>query len=275
MDTPDIIPYEYVTHSLSFDPRKSSFTTFLETILDPLVVEGLVDQYQLGVTKSGDVVFFQIDKEGRCRTGKIVKYDPVTGNRIKDGSSPCPITWIHALMKRKGLLPEEWELSQCLFGEHLLPKYPDRAVALVESEQTAIICAGFLSEYIWLATGGKTILGDKLDVLSGRKVVAYPDIDAYDYWFERLSAYPNISVSNCLQQLAGGNPSSSPMDLADFILEGPQQGTKKNMTFQQIKRYISPEYHSEAEALINDLGLELLGVDYVPEDKETSSHSAE
>ena len=51
-------PYEYVTRSLSFDPKKSSFTTFLETVLDPMVVEGLVDQYQLGVTKAGDVIFF-------------------------------------------------------------------------------------------------------------------------------------------------------------------------------------------------------------------------
>jgi hypothetical protein len=56
MDTPDIIPYEYVTRSLSFDPRKSTFTTFLESVLDPLVVEGLVEQYQLGVTKAGDVI---------------------------------------------------------------------------------------------------------------------------------------------------------------------------------------------------------------------------
>ena len=57
-----------------------------------------------------------------------------------------------ALMRRKGLLPEEWELSQCLFGEHLLSLYPDRTVALVESEKTAVICAGFIPEYVWLAT---------------------------------------------------------------------------------------------------------------------------
>ena len=172
MKTPDIIPYEYVTRSLSFDPKKSSFTTFLESMLDPLVVEGLVEQYQLGVTKAGDVIFFQIDRECRCRTGKVMKYDPVTGHRIKDDSSKCPINWIHALMKRKGLLPEEWALSQCLFGEHLLSMYPDRTVALVESEKTAVFCAGFIPEYVWLATGGKTSLGNKLDVLSGRKVGA-------------------------------------------------------------------------------------------------------
>ena len=267
MKTPDTIPYEYVTRSLSFDPKKSSFTTFLETVLDPMVVEGLVDQYQLGVTKAGDVIFFQIDKEGRCRTGKVMKYDPVKGHRIKDDSSKCPITWIHVLMKRKGLLPEEWELTQCLFGEHLLSQYPDRAVALVESEKTAVICAGFIPEYVWLATGGKTSLGNKLDVLSRRKVVAYPDVDAYGFWRKHLAIYSNIKVSDYLQHIAGENSSFIHMDLADLILGSRlHPETSQNPTFQQIKRYISPEYHSETEALIEDLGLEFLGVDYAPSD---------
>ena len=242
MKTPDTIPYEYVTRSLSFDPKKSSFTIFLETVLDPMVVEGLVDQYQLGLTKAGDVIFFQIDRKGRCRTGKVMKYDPVTGHRIKDDSS---------------------KLTQCLFGEHLLTKYPDRTVALVESEKTAVICAGSIPEYVWLATGGKTSLGNKLDVLYGRKVVAYPDVDAYGFWCERLSVYSNIKVSDYLQHIAGDNPSFSHMDLADLILESRlHPETSQNPTFQQIKRYISPDYHSEVEALINDLGLEFLGVDY-------------
>ena len=265
MKTLYTIPYEYISRSLSFDPKKSSFTSFLDSVLDPVVVEGLVEQYQLGVTKAGDVIFFQIDREGRCRTGKVMKYDPVTGHRIKDDSSICPVTWIHALMKRRGLLPEEWALSQCLFGEHLLSRYPDRTVALVESEKTAVICAGFIPEYVWLATGGKTCLGNKLDVLSGRKVVAYPDVDAYDYWRERLVDYPNIIVSDYLQKVTGSDPSSSHMDLADLILDShPQQGTAKNPTFQQIKRYISPEYHSGVEALIGDLDLVFQGATMIP-----------
>ena len=160
-----------------------------------------------------------------------------------------------------------WELTQCLFGEHLLSLHPDRTVALVESEKTAIICAGFIPEYVWLATGGKTSLGNKLEVLSGRKVVAYPDVDAYGFWCERLSVYSKIKVSDYLQHIAGDNPSSSHMDLADLILESRlNPNTSQNPTFQQIKRYISPEYHSETEALIEDLGLEFLGVDYAPSD---------
>lgn len=153
-----------------------------------------------------------------------------------------------------------WELTQCLFGEHLLSLYPDRTVALVESEKTAVICAGFIPEYVWLATGGKTSLGNKLEVLSGRKVVAYPDVDAYGFWREHLAIFPNIKVSDYLQHIAGDNPSSSHMDLADLILESRlSPDTSQDPTFQQIKRYISPDYHSEVEVLIDDLGLEFLG----------------
>ena len=92
--------------------------------------------------------------------------------------------------------------------------------------------------------------------------MAYPDVDAYGFWRERLSIYSNIKVSDYLQHIAGDSPSSSHMDLADLILESRlHPDTSQNPTFQQIKRYISPDYHSEVEALIDNLGLELLGVD--------------
>ena len=48
-----------------------------------------------------------------------------------------------------------WTMTQCLFGEHLLTRYPERIVALVEAEKTAVIGAGFIPEYVWLATGGQ------------------------------------------------------------------------------------------------------------------------
>ena len=37
-------------------------------------------------------------------------------------------------------------MTQCLFGEHLLTRYPERIVALVEAEKTAVIGAGFIPE---------------------------------------------------------------------------------------------------------------------------------
>ena len=51
--------------------------------------------------------------------------------------------------------------TRCLFGEHLLTRYPERIVALVEAEKTALIGAGFIPEYNWLATGGRSGVNDR------------------------------------------------------------------------------------------------------------------
>ena len=74
----------------------------------------------------------------------------------------APITWVHSLLKRNGALAQGWDLSQCLFGEHLLARYPDKPVALVESEKTAVVCASINPDCVWLATGGKGQLNDRV-----------------------------------------------------------------------------------------------------------------
>ena len=134
---PESIVLRSIRHHLDSD-----LVTFLQTILDPGTIDSLIEQYRIGVTRSRDTIFFQIDIKGQCRTGKIMKYNPDTGHRIKDETVPGRITWVHSMMKQSGQLPQDWELTQCLFGEHLLPQAPDKPVALVESEKTAIICAG-------------------------------------------------------------------------------------------------------------------------------------
>ena len=67
-------------------------------------------------------------------------YNPSTGKRIKDETIPGRINWLHTTLKRRHQLPKDWQLTQCLFGEHLLPQHPNKTVALVESDKTAIIC---------------------------------------------------------------------------------------------------------------------------------------
>jgi hypothetical protein len=104
----------------------------------------------------------------------------------------------------KLLLPDNWELTQCLFGEHLLKQYPFKNVAIVESEKTAVICSFFWTEYIWVATGGKSQLNNKLQVLKGSKIVAFPAVDEYQEWMEKLSQVSglDITVSDVLEKNA-------------------------------------------------------------------------
>jgi hypothetical protein len=183
-----------------------------------------VSAYCLGVTKNRDVIFYQLDKEGRCRTGKIMKYDRKTGHRIKDEKVGGKITWVHAVLRQSAdpllRLPDGWELTQCLFGEHLLKQYPFKPVALVESEKTAVICSAFWQEYIWLATGGKSQLNDRLQVLRGRKVVAFPDVDGYLEWKEKLSRVRglDIVVSDVLEKNATFEDRANHVDIADLLI---------------------------------------------------------
>jgi len=257
-----VIPAEVVERSVRPDIM-SSFTEFLLHLFDDMTVVKLVTEYQLGVTRAGDVIFFQIDVEGRCRTGKIMKYDPETGHRVKDERTKGRINWAHSLMKRSGALPEDWELTQCLFGEHLFVKYPDKPVALVESEKTAVICSAMMPEYVWLATGGKSQFNERLNMLQGREIVAFPDVDGYEAWVQKAAALPclGIKVSDILQKNATDEEREQHIDIADWLIkwkleprsESPAQ---MNRTFQKVAKYFSPEYHEEILALIEDFELE-------------------
>ena len=265
------IPYEMVTRSVRFD-RDSHLITFLRTFIDPFIIEGLIDEYQIGVTKSQGTIFFQIDAQGRCRTGKIMLYNPEDGHRIKDPEVPSRITWVHSVMKQAGMLPKEWELTQCLFGEHLLATYPDRPVALVESEKTAVICAGLMPKYLWLATGGKSQLNpERLAVLAGRKVIAFPDVDAFDEWTRKLADTSlDVTISPLLQQEATPEDLAAHIDIADWLIrchseQSEESPRARSRVFLLAARFLDPENYDDMEGLIEDLGLEFLGSEKVDE----------
>ena len=202
----------------------SDFTLFLTGLIGREKTVNTVKEYLIGVTKKRDVIFYQVDTEGRCRTGKIMKYDRKTGHRIKDEKVGGKITWVHSLLKQSRdprlRLSSGWELTQCLFGEHLLRQYPLKHVALVESEKTAVICSSFWPEYIWLATGGKSQLNDRLQVLRGRKVVAFPDVDGYQEWKGKLSLVRgvDVTVSDVLEKEASFEDRANHVDIADLLI---------------------------------------------------------
>ena len=264
------IPDKYVAASLKFT-KHSDLTKWLLTFIDPLIVEGLTDLYRLGVTSAGDVIYFQIDIKGRCRSGKIMKYDPQTGHRIKDESTPGKVTWIHSILKRRKLLPSDWELTQCLFGEHLLTEYQDHKVILVESEKTALIGCAFMPQYTWLSTGGKSnINSEKLSVLRNREVIAYPDRDAIDQWKEKLSIFPNIRVSDLLGRYAEADGLPENADLADWIISHqcrtdsavPNDSCEPCESSEPWQRILENE---NVRLLIEELDLELVSVSEIKE----------
>ena len=256
----------------------SDFTLFLSSLIGREKTLKVIKDYFIGVTKNRDVIFYQIDKEGRCRTGKIMKYNRVTGRRIKDENIGGKITWVHSILKQsinpKLRLPDDWTLTQCLFGEHLLKKYPFKNVAIVESEKTALICSSFWPEYLWLATGGKSQLNDRLQVLKGRKIVAFPDVDGYQEWKEKLSQIQDldITVSDILEKSATEEDRINHVDIADLLIRQhrkeyipiipveEQRDPMKHPTFLKMKELVNIGNMEELALLIDDLDLELVGV---------------
>lgn len=216
------IPFQYVEKSLSYN---SDFVRFLCSLfdrntIDSPTIERIMNNYALGATKDGCVIYWQIDITGKVRTGKVMKYNPNTGHRIKDAGG---INWIHAVMKKKKLLSNSYNLKQCLFGEHLLRIYPKHPVAIVESEKSAVIASAVYDSHIWLATGGKSQMSiDKLNVLSGRDVTMFPDADGFHEWQKKAKELEKYGLcfktSDILEKNATKEEKAAKIDIADWII---------------------------------------------------------
>ena len=267
---PGRIPKQYVIDSLGYG---SNFVTFLCSIFDRYTLESptiiqLMKDYYLGCTKSGSVIFWQLDGERRVRTGKIMQYTKETGKRVKDGPG---IDWVHSKLKKEKVLPEGFNLDQCLFGEHLLRRYPNREVALTESEKSALIGAGAFPEYVWLATGGRSQLSiDKAKVLKGRTIQLFPDTDTdgktFALWCEKARELEaigcRVSVSRMLEDGATPEEKEAKIDLADWLIPQlrnappPPKVYPNPLPPEEKAVQVLTKHHPEIKALMDELDLQ-------------------
>ena len=214
------IPFEYVERSASY---KSNFVRFLCEFFTTEQMMYIVDNYALGATKTKEVIFWQIDSRGKVRTGKIMHYNPTTGKRIKHESGA--IDWVHNKLKKTGELPEDFNLQQCFFGEHLLTLYPDKSVAIVESEKSALIASALIPNMIWLAAGNINGLSvEKCKVLKNKNVILYPDLGAFEKWCRKGTDISNmfscqISISTLIEVESNDTDRNNGLDIADFIID--------------------------------------------------------
>lgn len=197
--------------------EKNYLVQFLSMLFGVDVASLLISRYFIGTSKhwKGATVFWQIDKGGKIRTGKIMLYSPTTGKRVKEPFNH--VDWVHTALK----LPE-FELRQCFFGEHLLAD-KEKNVAIVESEKTAIIASVAFPQFIWLASGGvNNLKRERFNSLKGRRVVIFPDCDSYDKWTSKVAEIGsdmNITISDFLLHRATDSQIENGYDLADYIIE--------------------------------------------------------
>ena len=126
---------------------------------------------------------------------------------------------------------------------------------LVESEKTAVIMSHFISDYIWLATGGKNGCFNRaaMQVLQGRDVTLIPDLGATEQWKAKSAMLSEIckkvSVSDILERIATEGQRNQGLDIADFFLLSP---SKRQILQEMIQR------NPAVQLLIDELGLELI-----------------
>ena len=87
--------------------------------------------------------------------------------------------------------------------------------------KTAVICSAVFPEFLWLATGGLGQFNDRVKVLLGRQVIAFPDLGACDKWRKKAKDYPllDITVSDYLEMNATPQQREMGADLADLVVE--------------------------------------------------------
>ena len=210
------IPVEIFKASLK-GHEANHFVKFLIHLFGVEVASELVRHYFIATSKhwNGATVFWQIDTQGKVRTGKIMLYSPTTGKRVKEPFNH--INWVHKALKQP-----EFELRQCLFGEHLLID-KTKPIAIVESEKTAVIASVYLPHFIWVAVGSLTNLNaEKCSILKGRTVTLFPDLNGFEKWSSKakeLSHLAIFTVSDLLERKATEAEKKQGFDLADYLIK--------------------------------------------------------
>lgn len=215
--TVDFIEQIVLVESLANYDR-NAFVQFLFSNFERADVLAILRRYFIGTFRDGRTVFWQVDSRNRIRTGKLIRYEAETGKRRKNTTN-----FVHAKLKESGELPQYFELRQCFFGEHLLQLEPEKPLAIVEAEKTAIIAAMFFPQYVWLATAGKSNLkAEKLERFAGRKIVLFPDADAFERWQtiaqEAREQRLNVFVSDLIERHGTPEEKQEGFDLADYLL---------------------------------------------------------
>ena len=219
LKTPDYISFDILRRSLT-NYEKNGFVQFLLSQIEADEVLEVLRRYFIGTSRNGRCVFWQIDRAKRVRTGKLIAYDAETGKRRKD----CKPSFVHAELKNARKLADDFQLKQCFFGEHLLTDEPDKPLAVVESEKTAVIASLFLPQFVWLACGSKaTLTGERLARFAPRRIVLYPDADGFKEWTAKAETARReldlqIEVSDFIEFAASEDEKRNGYDLADYLL---------------------------------------------------------
>ena len=229
-------------------------------------IDEMVRRYCIGHGKNGHTIFWQLDEQGRIRTGKMMKYyppgHPKAGHRDKESS--WNFDWIHSTLSRHWdaerqemsdeppypfphlFNPDKQEPHITFFGMHLLDTWKrkdiDQTVCLVESEKTALLMAiayGNHANQVWMACGGLEMLNrERMQPIidQKRKVILYPDRDGIEKWTKKADQlhYDRIIIDTTPVTTWWRPEDGEKADIADVVIRQINE-SKRLTTIEEVK----------------------------------------
>mgnify|MGYP003599627993 CR=1 FL=1 len=204
----------------------------------------IVQLYRLGTVangyRAGAITFPFIDIQNNVRAIQVKQFDEANHTKGTD--------FLHSIIEkhysRNNTRLPDWlqaytkqdKKVSCLFGEHLLKKFPTNPIALVEAPKTAIYGSLYFGSpessenLIWLAVYNKSSFSiDKMEVLKGRNVFVFPDLskdgNTYKEWeakakdFEKQLTGTRFVFSDLLEKLANDTDRNEGNDFADILIK--------------------------------------------------------
>jgi len=223
-------------------------------------VEQVISIYNIGTVqngyRAGSTTFPFIDVNHNVRAIQVKQFDEHNHTKGTDflhsiiekhhsrNNTPVP-DWLPPYKEN------ETKVS-CLFGEHLLSKYPYNPIALVEAPKTAIYGTLYFGtpeqpkNLLWLAVYNLSSLNlSKCKALKGRKVYLFPDLSkdgkAFELWSNKVTEIQKhlqgtyFQVSDLLEQYASEVDKEEGKDLADYLIKQDWQLFRKQDIKEQPK----------------------------------------
>jgi hypothetical protein len=194
-----------------------NFSLYLENFFDrrqifeaekELLVFNTNDFYQRSIC------YPYINEKEQTTGIKIMAYDS-EGKRMRNEQGSGIVNWMHCLLKK-----ENWINDFCLFGLHQIIERKEKAVHIVESEKTCYVMTIVKPEFIWMASGGLTMLNKKkLEPLKNHKIFLHPDKGkAFNEWLRIAEHCEGLNIS--VSRITEDNPElTEGQDLADYYLQ--------------------------------------------------------
>jgi hypothetical protein len=145
---------------------------------------------------------------------KIMAYDD-EGKRKRNSEGNAIVNWMHSLYKL-----ENWINDFCLFGLHQINERSEKSIHIVESEKTCFVMTIVKPEFIWMSSGGLTMLNkNKLEPIRNYKIFLHPDKGkAYNDWLKIAEDCKEFNIT--VSRITEDNPELlEGEDLADYYLQ--------------------------------------------------------